>query len=83
MLEKIGKWFRNKIFNHYDCCFTDREYEGIAAMGCCSGLAGGDKNSGYLQYDCIDCPYFVNVSEIEEKIYGTSRKKTNGTEKQD
>lgn len=23
MLERIGKWIRNHIFNTYDCCYTD------------------------------------------------------------
>lgn len=61
MLEKIGKWIRRHIFNTYECCYTDREYEGIAVMGCCSGLVGGDKNTDNLQYMCINCPYFVDV----------------------
>lgn len=42
-------------------CYTQREYEGIAAMGCCCGLTGGDSSTGYLQYSCIDCPHYVFV----------------------
>ncbi len=65
MLEKIGKWIRNHIFNPYECCYTDREYEGVAVMRCCGGLTGGDKNTDYLQYKCIECPYLV-LPKMEE-----------------
>ena len=42
------------------------EDQGIAVFGMCKGLAGGDFNSGYLQYKCIDCPYLVLINEEEE-----------------
>ena len=48
----------------YEFCYTEMEYRGIAAFGCCEGLTGGDKFSGYLQYDCIDCPYFVDTTKL-------------------
>lgn len=44
-------------------CYNEMESRGIAAMSCCSGLAGGDFNSGHLQYECVDCPYFVDVTK--------------------
>ena len=28
----------------YEKCYSDREYEGYAAMDCCKGLTGGDKS---------------------------------------
>ena len=59
LLQKV----RHKLSRNY--CYTEMEYRGIAAFGCCSGLVGGDKLSGYLQYECIDCPYYVNVNKIE------------------
>ena len=43
----------------YDC-YTEMEQRGIASYGLCNGLAGGDKFSDYLQYECIDCPHFTN-----------------------
>lgn len=50
-----------KINHLKESCYTKREYEGHAAMGLCSGLAGGDKNSNYLQYECIGCPHYVEL----------------------
>lgn len=44
-------------FSH-EHCYNQMEDEGIAVFGVCSGLSGGDNNSGYLQYKCMDCPYF-------------------------
>lgn len=37
-------------------------------MGCCSGLAGGDKSIGNLQYPCITCPHYVDVLQISKQI---------------
>lgn len=45
-----------------ECCYDEMESRGVAVFGCCSGLAGGDKLSGCLHYECIDCPYFVDVT---------------------
>ena len=57
LIRKIGEWLRKIIIgNHYDNCYSAREYEGIAVFGLCGGLVGGDKHSDYLQYNCIDCP---------------------------
>jgi hypothetical protein len=52
----------------YDSCYSKREYSGDAAMGCCSGLAGGDKSIGNLQYPCITCPHYVDVLQISKQI---------------
>ena len=65
---KLLKWFIEKIklfverFHpsmQYEYCYTDREYEGIAAMGCCCGTVGGTKTTEYLSEMCVDCPHFV------------------------
>lgn len=48
-------------------CYSRRESEGIASMGCCSGLAGGDASSDYLQYGCIDCKYFVDINSRKKQ----------------
>lgn len=42
-------------------CYSQREREGVAAMGCCRGLAGGDRSTDYLQYSCVVCNHFVNT----------------------
>ncbi len=57
IITKIKKWFS---YNH---CYNQMEDRGIAVFGMCSGLSGGDNNSGYLQYKCIDCPCFVPVEK--------------------
>ena len=43
----------------HDKCYSDMEYEGKAAMGCCGGIAGGSKSTDYLSEICCDCPYLV------------------------
>lgn len=48
-----------------DRCYADRERSGEAAIGSCYGLLGGDNSTGYLQYDCIGCPYWEPL--LEEK----------------
>ena len=49
-----------ELFSH-DHCYSVMEASGIAVFGKCKGLFGGDAESGYLQYDCMDCPYFVDA----------------------
>lgn len=60
-------------FSHSNC-YNQMEAAGIATFGMCSGLSGGDKYSGYLQYECIDCPYFVDVTERAEKIFSLQKR---------
>ena len=31
----------------------------LAAFNCCCGLTGGTLHTGYLQENCVDCPYLV------------------------
>lgn len=45
---------------HHDKCYSRMEEDGIASLGSCFGAVGGDCNTNYLSYDCIDCPYFVD-----------------------
>ena len=52
-IEKINYYFSHKS------CYDDRERQGKAVFGMCGGVAGGDFNSGYLNYDCMDCPYLT------------------------
>ena len=53
-------WFRKiiaKIRYRLDCerCYSHMEDAGVAVMGCCFGLAGGDG----LDEHCMDCPHLV------------------------
>ena len=43
----------------YEKCYSDREYEGYAAMGCYKGLTGGTKATDYLSETCRNCPHLV------------------------
>ena len=43
----------------YDKCYSDREREGYASMGCCRGLTGGTKTTDYLSETCCSCPHLV------------------------
>lgn len=49
-----------KIFiSDYDKCYSEMEDTGTAVFGCCRGLTGGTRHTGYLQENCVDCPYLV------------------------
>ena len=65
MAEKIKQWFTKLRYNwSHERCYTNMEYAGHAAMGCCGGLVGlvgGDKSTSYLQYTCIGCPHHVDT----------------------
>lgn len=70
----MGKWLwskkkdlieRIKLRWSKEQCYKNMEGHGIAAFGMCGGHVGGDKNTGYLSYDCIDCPYFVGFGMPE------------------
>lgn len=50
----------------YDKCYSEMEYEGIAVFGLCDGIVGGDEHTEYLNYDCIDCPYFVHTVDKDK-----------------
>lgn len=55
-----------KKFRYYfsvENCYREMEHRGIAAMGCCRGVMGGDKWTGYLSTTCIGCKYFCDVLE--------------------
>lgn len=43
-----------------DKCFDARAKEGLVSKNGCQGLVGGTKWTGYLQEECIDCPYYMN-----------------------
>ena len=57
-------------FFSYEKCFKEKEYEGHAAFGLCSGMAGGDKETDYLSYCCISCPH---LELLGREFYGKRR----------
>ena len=56
-IKKMCSSAQEKIFGSYERCYTEQEYSGHAAMGLCSGLVGGTKNTEYLSESCIECPH--------------------------
>lgn len=53
------------LTSDYDKCYSEREYEGYAAMNCCKGLTGGTNATNYLSETCVGCPYLVLVNKEE------------------
>ena len=47
----------------YDKCYSDMEYSGIAAMGCCEGKTN---SAGDLYEICTNCPHLVSLNDKEE-----------------
>lgn len=52
-------------FDH-DKCYRKSIKYGIADEDGCRGLSGGDHNTDYLQYDCIECPYLKHINKEEK-----------------
>lgn len=50
------------IITDYDKCYQDMEDSGYAIFGYCGGLSGGTWNTGYLQEQCVRCPYYVEIN---------------------
>lgn len=46
----------SKSASSYDKCYSDMEYSGIAAMGCCKGKTN---SAGDLYETCTNCPHLV------------------------
>lgn len=55
-LEKLKKYFS------HENCYKQMEKQGIAVFGICKGVAGGDRFTDYLSYQCVDCPYLTLLS---------------------
>ena len=51
----------------YEKCYSNMEYEGYAAMGCCGGLTRGTKSTDYLSETCRSCPYLVLGCNLTRK----------------
>lgn len=52
----------SKSASSYDKCYSDMEYSGIAAMGCCKGKTN---SAGDLYETCTNCPYLVLLNDKE------------------
>ena len=50
------------IITDYDTCYQDMENRGYAVFGYCGGLSGSTWNTGHLQEQCVDCPYYVEIN---------------------
>ena len=46
------------LTSFHDKCYEEMENRGNAVFGMCSGQMGGDYETKYLSYSCLDCPYF-------------------------
>lgn len=56
------------FYDPRDKCFNDRAKEGLVSENGCQGLAGGTKATGYLQEQCVNCPYYKeNVIRKEDE----------------
>lgn len=47
--------------NHYDKCYSQMKCSKTNDK--CYGLFGGDWETEYLQYECIDCPYWQPIKK--------------------
>lgn len=61
-----------------DHCYEQMKRSGYAFLNCCGGVAGGDKYTDYLSYDCVDCPYYIPgfSADAKESQSQRSRKKS-------
>ena len=53
----------SKSTSSYDKCYSDMEYSGIAAMGCCKGKTN---SAGGLYDTCTNCQHLVLLNDKEE-----------------
>lgn len=58
-LALIGYVTKRVFFTSFhDKCYEEMENRGNAVFGMCSGQMGGDYETEYLSYSCLDCSYF-------------------------
>lgn len=46
------------FYDSRDNCLDHRAKEGLVNKGSCKGLVCGTKATGYLQWECINYPYY-------------------------
>lgn len=59
MIRSIVELIRGIVLKSYERCYTNMEYQGYAAMGCCGGVVGGTAVTEYLSEKCVNCPHWV------------------------
>ena len=61
MLKKLKAFIAKlKVKHRYNVCYRGMEYSYVAAMGRCCGFA----LEKYREKECLNCPYFCEVSEV-------------------
>lgn len=60
MFKKFITWIKYHLSHEW--CYDRMETAGVAIFGCCSGTFGGDEQSNYLSYMCMDCPHWTPQS---------------------
>lgn len=55
LMAKLESFFAKRSYR--DWCYSEMEKRGSACNHKCNGQMGGDHNTGYLSYTCIDCKY--------------------------
>lgn len=63
----IIRYFIKKERQRYIDCYHRMVYEGHAAKGRCSGMSGGDKNTDYLSYECVGCPFMIFTDDVRNE----------------
>lgn len=58
-MEWLKKIFHFKSPFSQETCYKFMDEQGEAVDGKCGGLAGGDRTTGYLQLQCVDCPHLT------------------------
>ena len=56
------------FYDPRDNCFNQMYKDGLVSKNGCHGLVGGTKETEYLQYNCVDCPYYKNnvIRKVDE-----------------
>lgn len=64
VINKMSDWWK-KVCYYFSRqrCYDEMEDLGIAVFDMCSGKTGGVKETNYLNFDCIGCPFYTNISD--------------------
>ena len=56
------------FYDPRDNCFNQMSKDSLVSKNGCHGLVGGTKETEYLQYNCVDCPYYKNnvIRKVDE-----------------
>lgn len=50
---------RIRYYFSHKSCYNRKQLSGKVVFGMCCGEFGGDVGSGYISYQCMDCPYLM------------------------